>query len=125
MSILRHVVKKDTSESDADVEAQPLIGVEDKGLSSPPPKTASKTFAAIPAAGHNPILLAKLFFRKVIGLLLNSDEDDLSQPGGMRVCVIKNFQDLLIGVIFSALLFFCLIFLDHQNIVHFRFSIGS
>jgi hypothetical protein len=101
MSTLRQA-KKETTEGD--VEAQPLVG------SSTLPKSA------IPGAGHNPILLAKIIFRKVVDLMVASEEDDLSQPGG----IITLLKDVIIGVILGVLAMSCLIFLDHRNIVHLQ-----
>jgi len=112
MSSLRQVSKKDTSEGD--VEDQPLVDVTDKkGVSSTPPRSPRST---IPGAGHNPILLAKIIFRKVVDIMVASEEEDLSQPGG----IITLLKDIILGVILGVLTISCLIFLDHRNIVHFQ-----
>ena len=68
------------------------------------------------AALNNPIFLAKIIFRKVITLLLTSDEEDITQPGG----IITLLKDIITGVILGVLTISILIFLDHLNIVHFQ-----
>lgn len=72
--------------------------------------------ASKPGASHNPVFLAKLVISKVMNLLLASDEQDVTQPGGF----VTLLKDIIVGVILGVLTISTLIFLDHRNIVHFQ-----
>lgn len=98
MSSLRQV-NKDTD----DVEAQS-------------PGGSSKASKPRGAAVHNPVVLMKIIVSKVVSLLLTTDEDDISQPGG----IITLLKDIILGVIFGVLTISTLIFLDHRNVIHFQ-----
>jgi len=99
MSGLRNVVPK----TEEDVEAQ-------KQQSAP----------AIPApargGGHNPVFLIKVIFKKVFTLLIMSDEDDISKPGG----VITLLKDIVLGIILGVFCISTLIFLDHRDVIHIQ-----
>mmetsp|Transcript_17013 Transcript_17013/g.27641 ORF Transcript_17013/g.27641 Transcript_17013/m.27641 type:complete len:236 (+) Transcript_17013:108-815(+) len=91
MSGLRQVVAKKDTPPQEDIEAP-----KDKGK-------ASNAFAVASASnsggGHNPVFLAKVIFRKVFNLLVTSDEEDITQPGG----IISLLKDVIFGVILVAL----------------------
>ena len=101
----------DTSTSEGDIEA---------------PKSATTAFSASSASDsvspgpggstHDPVFLAKVIARKVMTLLVSSDEDDITQPGG----VVTLLKDIILGVILGVLTISTLIFLDHRDIVHFQ-----
>ncbi|KAL7534017.1 hypothetical protein ACHAWF_004695 [Thalassiosira exigua] len=114
MSTLRQV-KKDNDPPEVDVEAP----ADEKGPSSPKPAAAAGAFsAASPSAGssHNPVFLAKAVIRKVVTLLMASDEEDLTQPGG----VVTLLKDVILGVILGVITISFLIFLDHRDVIHFQ-----
>mmetsp|Transcript_31438 Transcript_31438/g.58111 ORF Transcript_31438/g.58111 Transcript_31438/m.58111 type:complete len:244 (-) Transcript_31438:615-1346(-) len=108
MSGLRQVVAKKDTPPQEDIEAP-----KDKGK-------ASNAFAVASASnsggGHNPVFLAKVIFRKVFNLLVTSDEEDITQPGG----IITLFKDIIVGIILGVLTISTLIFLDHRDVVHFQ-----
>mmetsp|Transcript_48519 Transcript_48519/g.103243 ORF Transcript_48519/g.103243 Transcript_48519/m.103243 type:complete len:248 (+) Transcript_48519:205-948(+) len=113
MSSLRKVSNKDKNIlPEEDVEAPKD---KDKGSSKDAP-SASDSFSASSVSGHNPVLIAKLIFRKVITLLIASDEEDVTQPGG----IITLLKDIIAGVILGVITISTLIFLDHRDIVHFQ-----
>lgn len=78
--------------------------------------TPSSTPSKGSSLSHNPVFLAKVVFQKVIGLVISSDEEDLSQPGG----IITLLKDIILGVILGVLTISALIFLDHRDVVHFQ-----
>lgn len=112
-------VKKEGNIPEADVEAQK----EKEPLTSPSSGNAAFAAASSPSSGvssaatsHNPVLLAKVIIAKVADLLLNSDEEDLTQPGG----IITLLKDIILGVILGVLTISILIFFDHRGLVHFQ-----
>eukprot|EP00571_Detonula_confervacea_P015971 CAMPEP_0172307472 /NCGR_PEP_ID=MMETSP1058-20130122/8320_1 /TAXON_ID=83371 /ORGANISM="Detonula confervacea, Strain CCMP 353" /LENGTH=240 /DNA_ID=CAMNT_0013019645 /DNA_START=84 /DNA_END=806 /DNA_ORIENTATION=+ len=105
MSGLRQVLKDTIPEGD--IEAP-----KDKGES----KTSLLSDSTPSKPSHNPVFLAKVVLRKVIGLVMSSDEEDLSQPGG----VVTLLKDIILGVILGVLTISMLIFLDHRDVVHFQ-----
>ena len=116
MSTLRQVKK------DATAPAAPAEDVEAPPVTSPP-KAPATAFAAAsgsdsaPAgAGNNPVFLAKVIMKKVFTLLVESDEEDLTRPGG----IVTLLKDIILGVILGVLTISILIFLDHRDVVHFQ-----
>jgi len=67
-------------------------------------------------ASYNPVFLAKLIFRKVLDILTSSDEDDITQPGG----IISLLKDIVVGITLGVMTISALIFLDHRNVIHFQ-----
>jgi len=118
MSSLRKVTKEESG----DVEAQPLTTTNDTDA----PTNATSAFSnsstsdsISPGPGgstHNPVFLAKVIFKKVVSLLVSSDEEDITQPGG----VVTLLKDIILGVILGVLTISTLIFLDHRDVVHFQ-----
>lgn len=117
MSTLRQV-KKDVPD-EPDVEAP-----NEKDTSAP--KAAASAFAAASegdafaapsgASSHNPVFIAKIIFRKVMTLLVSSDDDDLTSAGG----IVTLLKDIILGVILGVITISILIFLDHRDVVHFQ-----
>lgn len=112
MSNLRKVSNKDSPEED--VEAP-------KDKESPKISTAfaaasTSDSISAPGAGKNPVFLAKLITRKVLALLVSSDEEDVTQPGGF----VTLLKDVIVGIILGMMTISFLIFLDHRGVVHFQ-----
>lgn len=109
MSSLRQVHKDTIPEEDIEApknkdEKKALLG----GAASPSPSISKRS--------HNPVFLAKVVLSKVIGLVVASDEEDLTQPGG----IVTLLKDIILGVILGVLTISMLIFLDHRDVVHFQ-----
>ncbi|KAL7524351.1 hypothetical protein ACHAXR_000539, partial [Thalassiosira sp. AJA248-18] len=66
--------------------------------------------------GHNPVFLAKVIFRKVVDLLVTSDEENLTGPA----LIIVFLRDIILGVILGVITISIVIFLDHRDIAHFQ-----
>ena len=116
MSGLRQVNKDDTPAADVEAPEDKDKGAPKSPASAFAQASSSDSFAMPPGASHDPVFLAKVIFRKVITLLMSSDEEDLTQPGG----IITLLKDIIVGIILGVLTISILIFLDHHNIVHFQ-----
>ena len=108
-------VKKD-SIPEEDIEAPKDKASPAKAATAFAAASTSNSFSGGGGSSHNPVFLAKVIFQKVVTLLISSDEEDLTQPGG----IITLLKDIILGVILGVLTISTLIFLDHRNIVHFQ-----
>jgi len=104
MSNLRQVSKKDSPEGDIEAPS-------DRPKITPPGVAPSG-----PRGINNPVFLAKVIMNKVVALLVSSDEEDITRPGG----IITLLKDVIVGVIMGVMTISAFIFLDHLNIVHFQ-----
>ncbi|KAL7534016.1 hypothetical protein ACHAWF_004694 [Thalassiosira exigua] len=122
MSTLRQVKPVDPPSE----EGSPLMEVEDveapaeSGPSSPKPAaeafsaaSSSDTFTPPPGKAHDPVFLAKVILRKVVGLVATDEGED-------RVGVISLLRDLVLGVILGVVTIMVLIFLDHRDVIHLQ-----
>jgi len=115
MSNLRKVPKKGAIIAEVeDVEA-PKVRDTPKISAAFTATSTSDSFSA-PGAGKNPVFLAKIIARKVLALLVSSDEEDVTQTGEM-ILILK---DVVLGISLSVLTISILIFLDHRGVVHFQ-----
>mmetsp|Transcript_45677 Transcript_45677/g.95860 ORF Transcript_45677/g.95860 Transcript_45677/m.95860 type:complete len:244 (+) Transcript_45677:116-847(+) len=107
MSGLRQVVS--VSQQDASPE-EDIEAPKEKGQST------SETNAAANHVRKNPVFLARAIFRKVLVLLVATDEKDITQPGG----IVTLIKDILVGIILGVICVSALIILDHRNVIHFQ-----
>ena len=88
--------------------------------SSSPSRSVMSAFDSMASATRtqNPIMLAKLIFRKFLHLLTtDEDESDPRTPFGYTIALLK---DIILGIVFGFLTISFAIVLDHRNIIHFQ-----
>jgi len=95
------------------------LPAEDVDIESPQGKGSPPTESFSAPSGHNPIILAKIIFRKVISHL-TSDEEDGTANESFGFGIISVLRDVALGSIMGVIAISIIIFLDHRDVVHLQ-----